>query len=150
MFQHIYFSSSIIFASPLPVLAPSRSSWLLSRERLFFYSVLNTSYTVKYPFLNLYPAEEDQLYSGLGIYSGIFAIYVQLASKESRTATIIFYALCLLYVLSTATVVSDLVSTLIDSDVSNNSICKNIVYSLIILMRLDTLSYWFNFKLLYS
>ena len=68
------------------------------------------------------------MFPGLGIYSGIFVIYLQLASKDSRTTTIIFYALCLLYILSTATVVSDLLVFIIDSDVSNNSICKNIMY----------------------
>ena len=66
-------------------------------------------------------AKEVQLFPGLGIYSGIFAIYfkLQFASKDSRTTTIIFYALCLLYVLSTATVISDLLISIIDSDVSN-------------------------------
>ena len=58
---------------------------------------------------NLYAAEEVQLFSGLGIYSGIYAIYIQcVLLEESRTTTIIFYALCLLHVLSTATVVGDL------------------------------------------
>ena len=91
---------------------------------------------------NLYPAKEVQLFPGLGIYSGIFAIYfkLQFASKDSRTTTIIFYTLCLLYVLSTATVVSDLLNYLvIDSDVSNNSICKNIIYLLVMLIHLNTL-----------
>ena len=57
---------------------------------------------------NWYLAKKKvQLFSGLGIYSAIFAIYLQWASKESRT-TIIFYALCLLYFLTTATFVIDL------------------------------------------
>ena len=48
---------------------------------------------------------------GLGLYSGIFAIYLQCPSnKFNLNATnIVFYALCLLYILSTATVASDLV-----------------------------------------
>ena len=78
---------------------------------------------------DLHPAKEVQLFFGLGIYSGIFTIYLQFASKDSRTAIIIFYALCLLYVLSTATVVSELLYSrgILDQDVSNNSICnKNI------------------------
>ena len=90
---------------------------------------------------SLYPAKDVQLFPGLGIYSGIFAIYLQFASKDSRTTTIIFYALCLLYVLSIATVVSDLLNYLVDSDVSNNSICKNIIYLLVMLMRLNTPTY---------
>ena len=88
---------------------------------------------------NLYPAKEVRLFPDLGIYSGIFAIYLQFASNDSRTKTIIFYALCLLYILSTATIVSDLLSYLVDSDVSNNSIFKNIIYLSVMLMRLNTL-----------
>ena len=64
--------------------------------------------------------KEVQLFSDLGIYSGIFAIYLHCASRESRTAAIVFYALCILYVLSAATVVSDLLSYTIG--VSKNSI----------------------------
>ena len=61
-----------------------------------------------------------QLFSFLGLYSGILTMYLQSPSKTSRTATILFYALCLLYVLSTATIVSDLVAFILE--VSNNSI----------------------------
>ena len=77
-------------------------------------------------FTNLYLAEEVQLFPGLGLYSAIFAIYLQCPSKESRMATIVFYALCLLYVLSTVTVVSDVLALILE--VSNNSICKNIIF----------------------
>ena len=75
---------------------------------------------------NLYPAKEVQLFPGLGIYSGIFSIYLQFPSKESRTAITVFYTLCLLYILSTATVVSDLLT--FTFEVSNNSICKYIIF----------------------
>ena len=75
---------------------------------------------------NLYPAKEVQLFSDLGLYSGIFAIYLQFASKESRMTTVIFYALCLLYILSTAGIVSDLLFYIIE--VSNNSIYKDIFF----------------------
>ena len=92
---------------------------------------------------NLYHAKEVQLFFGLGIYSGIFAIYLQSASKDSRTTTMVFYALCLLYILSTASVVSDLLQVIlvnIDSlGISNNSICKNIISLLAMLMHLTTL-----------
>ena len=64
----------------------------------------------------------NEVQHGLGIYSGIFAMYLQCPLKESRTAIIIFYVLCLLYVLSAADVVSDLLSRILE--VSNNSICK--------------------------
>ena len=71
-------------------------------------------------------AKEVQLFSGLGLYSGIFAMYLHCSLNKSRMATILFYALGLLYVLSTATVVIDLVSLIFD--VSNNPICKNITF----------------------
>ena len=82
-------------------------------------------------------AKEVQLFSGLGIYSGLFAIYIQCALKEFRKITIIFYALCLLYILSTATIVSDLLVFIIE--VSNNSICKNIIFLSVMQWRLSTL-----------
>ena len=56
----------------------------------------------------LYLAKEIQFFPGLGLYSAIFVIYLHGPSKESRTATIVFYVICLLYVLSTATLVCDL------------------------------------------
>jgi hypothetical protein len=70
-----------------------------------------------------------ELFPGLGLYSGIFAMYLQCPPNKStgKTASIFFYALCLLYVLSTATVVVDLVTNIL-REVSNNSICKNIIF----------------------
>ena len=50
-------------------------------------------------------------------------MYLQCPSKRSGTALILFYAVCLLYVLSGATLVSDLVALILY--VSNDSICKN-------------------------
>ena len=86
---------------------------------------------------NLYPAKEVQLFLGLGIYSGIFAIYLHCTLKESRTTTIVFYTLCLLYVLSTGTFVCDLLFAILD--VSNNSICKNIIFLSVMQMHVNTL-----------
>ena len=63
---------------------------------------------------------------GLGIYSGIFILYLQCRSPESRTANIIFYALCLVYILSTANVIADLLNYTLG--VSNSSISKNITF----------------------
>jgi hypothetical protein len=70
-------------------------------------------------------AKGVQLFLGLGIYSGIFAIYLQCPSKESMTAIIVFYVLCLLYILSMATVVMDLLENVLG--VSNNSFCNIII-----------------------
>ena len=64
----------------------------------------------------------------LGFYSGIFAIYLQCPSTKSRTTILVLYALCLLYVLSVATLVCDTVSFILG--VSNYySICKNIIFN---------------------
>ena len=71
-------------------------------------------------------AKEVQLFSGPGLYSGIFAMYLHCSSNKSRTATVVFYALCLLYVLSTATVVGDIINIILQ--LSNNPICKNIIF----------------------
>jgi hypothetical protein len=79
-------------------------------------------------------AKEVQSFLGLGIYSGIFALYLQCPLKESRPAIIVFYVLCLLYVLSMAEVASDSLAIIVA--VSNNSI-RNII---IILMRIGALS----------
>ena len=77
-------------------------------------------------YLNLYPAKDVQLFPGLGIYSGIFVLYLQCRSPESRKANIVFYALSLQYILSTANVVVDLLNFTLS--VSNNSISKNITF----------------------
>jgi hypothetical protein len=84
--------------------------------------------------LSLTLANEVQLFLGLGIYTGIFAIYLQCPSKVDRTATIVFYVLCFLYVLSMANVAVDLLEGA--RGVSNNSICKIVI----MLMRIDALS----------
>ena len=77
-------------------------------------------------YFNLSFAKEVQLFPGLGIYSAIFVTYLQCRSPESRAANIVFYALCLLYILSTASVVMDLLNfTLL---VSDNFISKNIIF----------------------
>ena len=67
-------------------------------------------------------AKEVQLSLGLGIYSGIFAMHLQNYLKERRTATIVSYVLCLLYVLSLASFISDLLGSIPFKIVSNNSI----------------------------
>jgi hypothetical protein len=76
-------------------------------------------------------AKEVQLLPGLGLYSGIFAMYLQCPQNKSgdKTTSIIFYALCLLYVSSTVTVVLDISINIIPAvEVSSNSICKNIIF----------------------
>ena len=65
-------------------------------------------------------AKEVQIFPGLGLYSGIFTIYLQCHLKESRKATLVFHVLCFLYVLSCAAIVCDLLTVILQ--VSNNSI----------------------------
>jgi hypothetical protein len=62
-----------------------------------------------------------KLFPGLGLYSGIFAMYLQCPSNKSRTAIIVSYVVCLLYVLSTATLLIDILTLILE--VSNNYIC---------------------------
>ena len=65
----------------------------------------------------------------LGLYSGIFAMYLKCELSKSRKTTIVFYALCLLYVLSIFTVVCDLVINILQLKVSDKSICKKIIFN---------------------
>ena len=88
----------------------------------------NVSYVHLNVPLVLLVAKEIQLFPGLGIYTGIFAIYLQCPSDESRTRTanVVFYAICLLYVFCAAAVVSDLISVTLQ--VSDKFICRNIIF----------------------
>ena len=67
-------------------------------------------------------AKDVQLFPGLGLYSGIFAMYLQYWQSTKSGTAIFFYAVCLLYVLSTASLLSDIATLILL--VSNNSICK--------------------------
>jgi hypothetical protein len=83
-------------------------------------------------------AKKVQFFLGLGIYSGIFALYLQCPLKESRTANSVFYVLCLLYVLSMATVVIDLLNFVIEI---TGTVSNNYIFNIIIMqMRIGTLS----------
>ena len=66
--------------------------------------------------------------SCLGVYTGIFALYLQCPSDESRarSANVVFYILSILYVLCAVTVVCDLLA--LTFAVSNKFICKNIIF----------------------
>ena len=72
--------------------------------------------------------KEVQLFPNIGVYSGIFALYLHYASKESRTrsANVVFYVLCILYVLCAALVASDLLVSVFG--VSDNPNCKNVIF----------------------
>ena len=124
--------SSTVIASPLLGLAPS--SCLLRGKLKFLRYFLKGSSGVTYPFyLLLVVAKGVQLFSDLGSYSGIFAIYSSslCSSNKStgRTANVVLYALCLLYVLCTASLVVDLVHYIVQVSTSNNPIiCKNIIF----------------------
>ena len=85
-------------------------------------------------------SNEVQLFLDLGVYSGIFAIYLRCPSNESRTRTanVVFYVICLLYVLCSASFAIDLLK--ITLQVSNNPIFKNIVLTIS-----RAVDYQFNF-----
>ena len=57
-------------------------------------------------------------------------MYLQCAAlRTTSSATIVFYALCLLYILSTASFVSDFLTIILKVQVvSNNSLWKNIIF----------------------
>jgi hypothetical protein len=73
-------------------------------------------------------AKEVHLFPNLGLYSGIFAMFLQCSQNKSRMASIIFYALCVLYVLSTVNVVLDLMNNIIQANNNSESIRKNIIF----------------------
>ena len=60
------------------------------------------------------------LLSFSGLYSGIFALYLQCHARTAKANYILFYALCFLYMLSIATVAFDIVSFVITTPVSKN------------------------------
>ena len=88
--------------------------------------MLKVSSSVTYR--KLYPCYQLLKKSCLGVYSGIFALYLQCPSDESRvrSANIVFYILSILYILCAATVVCDLLEGIFG--VSNKFICKNIIF----------------------
>ena len=76
-------------------------------------------------------AKEVQLFPGLGIYSGIFAIYFTYSlNDKSRDrmslANAVFSILCLLYIFCAMNVVCDLLNMILG--VSNKFICKIIIF----------------------
>ena len=89
----------------------------------FLYGKIFASYALTCILAN----EVQLLFTGLGIYSGIFAMYLKCPVNESRQANILFYSLCLLYFLSAVNVAIDIV--IITLEVStNSSIYKNIIF----------------------
>ena len=117
-------NTSLLFF-PLRVLGLLTTSCLLDPMRSSLGYVLKGSYMARYPFsvLKLVPLLKRSNYSGL--YSGIFNMYLQLERppNKSRTESIIFYALCVLYVLSTVNVILDLVIIIFEEVSTNNTIC---------------------------
>ena len=108
------------------------SSWFKLLQQIYnslrFVLKGSSSVTYRSISLKLYPCYYKLLKkSCLGVYSGIFAIYLQCPSDESRarSANIVFYILCILYSFGAASVVGDLLADIFA--VSNNLICKDII-----------------------
>ena len=127
--DHYSNTSLILFLYHLQVLTPS--SWvLLQKFWLAFQYVLKDSSSVTYPFCVLtctflLVANKVQLFHGLGLYSGIFALYLHCPSDKTRKSNVVFYILSLLYVFCAATFISDLITVIFG--VSNNSIWRKIL-----------------------
>ena len=128
-----------------------QTSWILILQKFWsaFRCVLKGSTSVTYPF---------KFYSLLLVAKrspwsrslfGIFAIYLQCSSNESRTRTanVVFYFICLLYISCATTVVGDLLDYTFS--VSNNPTCKNIIF--IISCTVSPYEYYrLNFKMTYT
>ena len=97
---------------------------------------------------SFHPAKEVQLFPNIGVYSGIFALYFQCPSIESRprTSNFVFYILCLLNVLCAATAACDLLANIFR--VSNNLICKNVILSSVVQNRINSRLLHFQIDLL--
>lgn len=70
---------------------------------------------VRYLFTTIMPqvAKAIYCYPVIGLYSGVFAMYLQHHTCNiNKGNNMLFYALCLLYFLSTATIVFDLAAFL--------------------------------------
>jgi hypothetical protein len=104
LFQHIP-RFPFLYYNRLSSSVLTPSSCLLMPMRSSLCYVLNGSSTVRYSFFNLYKV---QLFPGLGLYSGIFAMYLQ-RSHKVRDGNHPF----LRSALSTVTVVIDLVSIIL-------------------------------------
>ena len=61
----------------------------------------------------------------LGIYSGIFAMYLRYYSSQKDTKSILFYAVCVLYALNTTKIVLNFMT--FGPLVSNNTVLPNFV-----------------------
>ena len=95
---------------------------------------------VRYPFLCALASNDTlakKIFLGSGLYSAVFAKYCKCRLTDSRPTTILFYALLILYILCTATIVADMVALILE--VSNNSICKNILSLSVVQSRYRTL-----------
>lgn len=96
------------------------SSILRSLSTLDYVS--KASCTVRYLFdecQNLSKAVQN--YYVAGLYSGIFIMYLQYhASKKEDDSSILFYALCLLYMLCVAMISVDIAASVVIREVSNN------------------------------
>ena len=80
----------------------------------FFFGMISVNYQAQI-------AKAVQHFPIPGLYSGIFAIYLQhCASQQSadRAKNILFYALWMLYALTTATIIIDIVEVFFNDAVS--------------------------------
>ena len=149
---HLYFTSSTsIITSPGFFFCPGTIFMITAQEASFIAICLEGFFYGKISVLcaqncTVQVANDAQLFSGLlGLYSGIFAMYLQCPSKKSTSAIILFYAICLLYILSTATFVCDFVNIILE--VSTNSICQNYIIFISVVLYSRVSQHYRRFKL---
>ena len=121
---YLCFPSSLLYHNLQFSSGPGPIFMTTAREDIFLAIFLEGFFYGRISVLSAYtPAKKVQLSHGIGLYSGIFALYLQCQSSKSRTAIIIFYAICLLYLISTLNFVGDLIFLILE--VSGIAICKN-------------------------
>ena len=136
----IFTSESPLPSPPLPWLLLLKRS---SLEHVFSKGSFSVRYNLKLILIINTLAKKSNNSLGSGIYTGIFIMYLLCPSNKSRTTIILFYAMCLLYVLTAVTLVLDVAFLLIT--VSNNSIRKNTIFHRLCSRILGI--YQFHFKL---
>lgn len=111
------------WSEPNTLLWPTSCLGLLYKSRCSLGYISKGSSTVRLSFVELSLNSPTSPRSDPGLYSGIFAKYLQHQASENKTKSFLFYALCTLYVLSLATVVLD-ITTFING-VSSNFVRNN-------------------------
>ena len=106
----------------------SCSAGFLQKSRACLEYVSKVSFLVKYSRSNLFSSAE--LIPGTGLYTAIFIMYLQYQTSKRSVIDIVqnvlFYLICILYVLSVVTIIGDTVDFIIT--VSSSRLCRLVVF----------------------